>query len=163
MYVGLVPVPAGQKSVLGNLLQLYLHDSTEFRDLDLSDDGTYHYEWLDAYFTETDREAYFITIDDVLAGFAMARDNTGTGGAWNISEFFVLRSHRRQGVGGIAARALVVRHPGIWTLSFDHANGAAVRFWPAVAESVANGRVERWERMPPEVEYPGTRLRFRVG
>jgi len=163
MYVGLELVPDYDKPILANLLQLYLHDSTDFRDLELTRHGTYGYRWLDHYFTEPGREAYFITVDDALAGFALARNDVEPEGAWNISEFFVVRTHRRQGVGGIAAHALMVRHPGIWTLSFDHANDPAARFWPGVTESVANGRVEWLEQRPPQVDYPGTRLRFLVG
>lgn len=162
MYVGLEPVPAENKPALGSLLQLYLHDSTDFRDLVLTTHGTFVYRYLDHYFTEPGREPYFITVDGELAGFALARDDAEPDGDWNISEFFVARSHRRRGVGGIAARALVVRHPGVWTLSFDHANGPAVNFWPDVAASVANGSVEHLDRHPPKVDYPGTRLRFRV-
>ncbi|MFI0721730.1 GNAT family N-acetyltransferase [Streptomyces sp. NPDC021224] len=58
--------------------------------------------WVDSsdhYFREDDREACFIRIDGALAGFSMTRGLDDS--VREVSEFFVLRRHRRLGAGRI--------------------------------------------------------------
>jgi predicted acetyltransferase len=158
----LVAVDESDKSVLANLIQLYLYDFSAVRDLVLSPHGTYTYRYLDGYFTEPDREPYFIIVDGELAGFALARGGVDDDDSWNVSEFFVIRRHRRKGVAREAARLLFAQHPGEWTLSFDHNNNPAAALWRLVASSVATGPVTEIDRFPPEAEVASTRLRFLV-
>jgi predicted acetyltransferase len=112
--------------------------------------------WLDNYFTAAaDREAYLITVGGRPAGFALARsDVDGDDGAWNVSEFFVVRAHRRQGVAAQAAHQLFQRHPGPWTLSYLLDNHPASRFWPNLADTVASGPVDRREQQDPPTLLP---------
>jgi predicted acetyltransferase len=141
-------------------MQLYLYDFSELRGNDVTPHGTFVYRFLDYYFTEDDREACFITVDGILAGFSMTRRLDD--GVREMSEFFVLRRHRRAGAGRTAAHQVFRRHPGDWTLIFDHANHNAARFWPGVVTVAADGPVHRQDRHPPDVTYPGTWLRFRI-
>jgi predicted acetyltransferase len=162
--VDLLAVGAEDKSVIAQLLQLYLHDFSEFEPRELSAHGTFDYAWLDSYFTAPDREAHLITVAGRPAGFALARcDVDGDDGAWNVSEFFVVRGHRGRGVAAQAARLLFQRHPGLWTLSYLLTNPAASRFWPNLVGAQADGPVSRREQQPPEVPTPKIRLRFQVG
>jgi len=69
--VELVTVAEADKPVLANLLQLYQYDFSEIRELDLTPHGTFTYRYLDPYFTEPAREAYFVTVDGRLGGFAL--------------------------------------------------------------------------------------------
>jgi predicted acetyltransferase len=161
--VELVAVSTADKPVLANLLELYLHDFSEFLPLELSADGTFGYRWLDSYFTASDREAYLITKGGQLAGFAMVRcDVDGDVGAWSVSEFFIIRRHRRRGVSREAARQLFQRHPGTWTLSYLHQNAPAARFWPLVVNDLCDGPVGRTEQHPPSVPAAKSNLRFHV-
>ncbi|MFJ5293448.1 GNAT family N-acetyltransferase [Streptomyces sp. NPDC088348] len=159
--VRLTAAGSDDKPVLANLLQLYLHDFSEFQPLELSAHGTFDYRWLDSYFIGSDdREAYLITAAGRTAGFALARcDVEGDEGAWNISEFFVARRYRRRGVGREAARLLFQCHPGTWTLSYFHDNAPAARLWPGVADAESDGPVGRGEGQPPA---DSTGLRFHV-
>ncbi|GAA1287429.1 hypothetical protein GCM10009634_36690 [Saccharothrix xinjiangensis] len=61
-----------------------------------------------------------------------------------------------------AARRLLARHPGVWTLSTDHDNGPAAALWRSVVGTVAAGPVVETDRRPPEAGVAGTRLRFRT-
>ncbi|MEQ7123126.1 GNAT family N-acetyltransferase [Actinopolymorpha sp. B11F2] len=156
--VRLVAVREGHKPVLDRLLQLYLYDFSEIRTLELTPHGTYPYRYLDHYFVEAGRHASFIVAGDRIAGFAlMRRLDDGTN---QVAEFFVLRAHRRHGVGRAAARALLRRFPGRWCLEFDHANAAAGQFWPAVVAEVADGPMGSRDLGPPEVDHPCTQLTF---
>lgn len=131
--------------------------------MELSAHGTFHYPWLDSYFTAPDREAHLITVAARQAGFALVRrDVDGDDGSWNVSEFFVARGHRGRGVAAQAARLLFQRHPGPWTLSYLSANLPASRFWPNLVNAVACGPVSRHEQLPPEVPTPKIRLRFQI-
>ncbi len=159
MDVELVVVEEADKVVLANMIQLYQHDFAEIRDQSLTRHGTFTYPYLDHYFTEPGREAYFIEVAGGLAGFALARADVDEDGSWNVAEFFVARGHRRRGVARAAARLLFDRHPGEWTLSFDHANAAAGAMWRSIAAAVADGPVTEVDRAEP---VPSTRLRFRV-
>lgn len=163
MDIELVPVTAEGRQVLANLMQLYLHDFSELDNRELSADGTFGYPWFDAYFTSPAREPYLIRVAGRPAGFALVRcDVAGDEGAWNVSEFFVVRRYRRQGVAATAARLLFQRHPGPWTLAYLHHNTAAARLWPALAAAVADGAVRHEEQHPPAVPLAKSRLRFEV-
>ncbi|WP_329571846.1 GNAT family N-acetyltransferase [Kitasatospora sp. NBC_01266] len=163
MDVELVATTAEDRPVLANLLQLYLHDFSEFQPIELTAHGTYDYPYLDRFFGDPDREAYLIRVGGRPAGFVLARcDIAGDDGAWNVSEFFVVRGQRGKGVAGAAARLLFQRHPGMWTLSYLQQNAPAARLWPAVVASVAEGPVARVEQLPPAVTEARYRLRFEV-
>jgi predicted acetyltransferase len=160
MNVDLVAVTEEHKHVLANLLQFYRYDFSGIRDYELTPHGTFTYCYLDHYFTEDGREACFITADGQLAGFTMTRRIDCS--TREVAEFFVARRHRRHGIGRDAARQMFRRHPGEWLLAFDHANFEAAQFWPSVVAAIADGSADSTNRYPPEVSYPGTRLRFIV-
>ncbi|MET9020102.1 GNAT family N-acetyltransferase [Actinopolymorpha sp. NPDC004070] len=158
--VRLVRVTEPHKSVLANLLQLYLYDFSALRDIELSTHGTYSYRYLDHYFVEAGREPLFILVGDRLAGFALVRREDGVN---LVAEFFVVSKHRRRGVGRSAAHAMFRRYPGEWGLDYYESNDGARRFWPDVVRAVATGEIGRRRFGPPETDLPATRLTFTVG
>ena len=160
MSVALTAVSEDHKAVLANLLQLYCYDFSEFDGEELTAHGTFTYRYLDHYFTDDDREACLVTADGRLAGFTMTRRLDD--GTRSVAEFFVVRRHRRLGVGRAAAHQMLRRHPGRWQLTFQHANLAAARFWPAVVAVIAEGSIQSDDAYPPVVARPETALRFRV-
>jgi predicted acetyltransferase len=118
--------------ILANLLELYIHEFTEFLPLELGDDGRFGYPQLSVYWSHPERHAFLIYIDKKLAGLAMVkRDLTGTEEAatWDMAEFFIVRAHRRNGAGTRAAHVLWAQFPGLWQVRVMQANSAAVRFW----------------------------------
>jgi predicted acetyltransferase len=157
--VALVPVTEADKPVLERLVQLYRYDMAPYRGYELDEHGTIPYRYLDHYFLDGDREACFVRHGGNLAGFTMTRALES--GERDVAEFFVVRHHRRRGVGARAAGAMFRRHPGDWVLTFDAANPPAAAFWPVVAASVAAGDVTSGPK-PPTAAFPGTELRFTV-
>ena len=150
--VELVAVTEADKPVLERLLQLYRYDMAPYRGYELDEHGTIPYRYLDHYFLHADREACFVRHDGNLAGFTMTRALEG--GERDVAEFFVVRHHRRCGVGACAAGAMFRRHPGDWVLTVDAANAPAAAFWPVVAASVAVGDVTSGPK-PPAAVFPG--------
>ena len=72
-----------------------------------------------------------------------------------MAEFFVLRSHRRAGVGRRAACLLWDRLPGRWVVRVPELNRAGIPFWAEAIRAYTGGAfLER--------EFPGKSQVFRV-
>jgi hypothetical protein len=81
-----------QSQTLANLLELYAHDFSEFRSLDIGVDGKFGYKFLPLYWSEPNRHAFFIKVDGRLAGLALVKrgsEITGNpqSGMWRNSSF----------------------------------------------------------------------------
>jgi predicted acetyltransferase len=157
--VELQRVSERDKTVLANLLQLYRHDLSAERAIELTEHGTFIYRFLDHYFVDGgDREADFIRDDGTLAGFIMTR--LLSEGVREMSEFFVVRAHRRRGVGRRAAELVFRRHPGSWEVAFDDGTQGAATFWQVVVAGAAKLPVRQRKAHPPERSFHQTVLRF---
>lgn len=156
--VALIEVTEDDKAVLANLLQLYRYDLSAIRGYELTDHGTFIYRFLDHYFLEADRDAFLLRHVGALAGFVMSRELST--GEREVAEFFVVRKHRRTGVGSHAAYALFALHPGRWVVAYDDHNADGAAFWPDVVQRVATDGVEREHSGPPDRSYEQTVLRF---
>src|ERR1700745_2976032 len=84
--------------VLRNLFEHYIHDMSEWFEIDTRSDGSYSYDtslvWEKGY------DAYLARIGDSIAGFALigsAVEWLGEIGAHDVHEFFVIRRFRRRG------------------------------------------------------------------
>ena len=118
--------------ILANLLQLYLHDFTDWADWDVEPDGRYDTSDLDGCWDDDARHPFIVVVDGHLAGFAIVdRGSADTDDAdvWDMAEFFVMRKYRRRGVGGEIARRLFARFPGRWEVREMAGNVIAQAFW----------------------------------
>lgn len=71
MNVELKQVAVDEKEILRNLLEKYDYEFSQWDKRDVNKLGLYGYDYLDNYWTEEKRWAYFIMVDGKLAGFAM--------------------------------------------------------------------------------------------
>ena len=133
----LIEATVDDKPVVRRLLELYLHDFSEFSGQDLNEHGEYGYRYLDHYWTDPRRQAFLVRVDGRLAGFALVRE---AGEAMEMAEFFIVRKYRRQGVGTTTAHRLFDRFPGAWRIHHDQANLAAQAFWRRVVRGYADDR-----------------------
>jgi len=157
-----------EKSVLANLMQLYVHDFTEqWSDQErgeLQDDGLFPEYPLDAYWREPDHIPLIFRVGGHLAGFALlnASSHSGRPVERNMAEFFVVRKHRRGGTGSVAARTIFSRYPGLWEAAVARRNVGALAFWrkvirhhPLVADvEETDVSTDQWD---------GPIFRFRIG
>ena len=130
--IEVIPAAPEQEAVLGNLLELYMHDFSELRDFDLGPDGRFGYRLLPLYWSDPDRHPFLIRIDGKLAGFALVKRGSevcGNGAVWDMAEFFVIRGYRRRGFGTQVAQELWRRFPGRWEIRVMQLNVTAHRFW----------------------------------
>lgn len=132
MDVELTPIAYEHKSVLRHLMELCLHDYSEFDGADVDEHGLFGYRRIDHYWTEDGRHAFLMKVASNIAGFVLVRDSSNTGDAHSVAEFFVLRKYRRKGVGRRAAHGVFNMFPGIWRVHQDKDNTPAQAFWRAV-------------------------------
>jgi predicted acetyltransferase len=62
--------------------------------------------------------------------------------AFRMAEFYIEKSHRRRGVGRIAAILLFSRFAGQWEVVEATANSAAIEFWRRTVMAHTSGRYE---------------------
>jgi predicted acetyltransferase len=130
--------------IIENLMQLYTHDFSEFwagtARGDLNPDGRFESYPLGDYWSRPNWSACFIWRDQVLAGFSLINDQTHSGQAAdrNVGEFFILRKHRGQGVGQIAALRILSLHPGSWEVAVARKNVQAREFWRKTIQNAGN-------------------------
>lgn len=132
--------------VLRNMLELYLHDLSEFWPYELNEHGTYGYNTLDYYWREPQYAAYLFLVDGHLAGFALVNNDVcfASNNRW-MAQFFVVKRYRLQGVATEAARQIFELMPGKWEVGQIPLNRAAQIFWrKTIAHYTANNFTEAW-------------------
>jgi len=149
------PLTTERRLVVERLWQLYRHDLSEFRGTHRpqsfrgtlpDEDGAFHTRTLTPFLADdTARAAYLFYLADSPVGFAFVSRVASE--RHLMSEFFVVRGVRKQGVGRAAVEALFALHPGTWEIPFQENNVAAARFWRGVAAQV-DGEGFREERRP---------------
>jgi predicted acetyltransferase len=134
MNVEIQPASVEDKPVLQHLLQLCLHDYSEFNGQDINEHGLFDYPYLDYYWTEAGRYPFLVRVERKLAGFVLVRQ-LETGGhkpLWQMAEFFILRKYRRQGIGRSVVHQVFERFEGQWEITQEEGNLPAQSFWKNV-------------------------------
>ena len=129
--------------VLRRLMQLYLYDFAAIDDWSIGDDGLYgNAQVIEGFWTDARMTSYLVHVDAVLVGFALVRDGAyfAGDGTRDISEFFILRRHRRQGIGADVARRMFDSFPGKWEVTQLTRNVEAQMFWRRVIGEYTRGR-----------------------
>jgi predicted acetyltransferase len=170
--VTIEPADARHALLLGNLLELYIHDlSAIFPHVRMGEDGRYGYRALPSYLSgESGRRAFLIRQEGCVAGFVLAQRGSPESddpSVQDIAEFFVLRQFRGRGVGRAAVTLLWDLMPGSWAIRASRANPHAVRFWRDVVANYTDRRGAESESASPWVvlcfdnspEAPGRRGR----
>jgi predicted acetyltransferase len=164
--VHLESINPNRRPALEAMFQLYIHDFSEFWSGqgrgELLDSGQFESDpRFDRCWTEPGRSAWFIRANGHLAGFALLSSLSHSGQAtdFDMAEFFVVRKHRRSGVGFQAARQLIGARAGQWEIAVVRANVGALAFWRRVAAEVAP-QVD--EQHLDDDRWSGAVLRFNV-
>ncbi len=153
MVIELKPVSVDGKEILRNLLEKYDYEFSQWDKRDVNSLGLYGYSYLDYYWTEDKRWAYFILVDGKPAGFVMVIDLPEVADRscdFQMAEFFVMYKYRRLGVGKEAFLKTMDLHHGKWQLKRHPMNLASVYFWDRVIDEYTGGRYELVRG------YPGT-------
>ncbi len=157
-----------ERPVIENMMQLYIHDFSEFwagrEDGELGPDGRFFDYPLDSYWRDEAHIPLLLRSEGRLVGFALlnARPHSGRALDRNMAEFFIVRKHRRGGMGTVAAQAIFSRFPGVWETAVARANAAALAFWRKAAANHPGVSVLE-EADFVTADWNGPILRFRIG
>lgn len=155
MQVELKRVELDDREILANLLEKYDYEFSQYDGRDVNKIGLYGYEYLDYYWNEDKRWAYFIEVDGKLAGFVMVIDLPeveGTETDFQLAEFFVMYKYRRSGVGRQAFFQTLDKHKGRWQLRRHPKNIGSVHFWDNVISEYTNGQY-KLIKSHPKLDY----------
>lgn len=144
MNIQLKQVTAGEKNTLENLLEKYNYEFSQYDKRKFNDKGLFGYKYIDNYFTEEGRFAYFIMADNELAGFALINKyhECERPVDWSIAEFFVSYNYRRQGAATEAVDLIFKKHKGYWHIKYHKKNSASVALWNNVAKKYSDNNYE---------------------
>jgi predicted acetyltransferase len=112
----------------------------------MDESGRFEYPYLAHYWREPDRWPLLIRQKEDIIGMALVRQaaDPADGRLYReIAEFFILRSHRRQGLGGAAAKLIFERFSGTWQVAVLHSNNKAQSFWQTVVTTQVGTRYQR--------------------
>ncbi|MEM7368348.1 MAG: GNAT family N-acetyltransferase [Bacteroidota bacterium] len=124
---------------------MYRYDFSEFTREDVNAHGLYGYKYLDHYWTEAGRYAYFIQIDEQYAGFVLIRteiEGEFHSGIHSIAEFFVLKKYRRMGIGRQVAVQAFDQYPGTWEVCQEPENKPSILFWDRIVGEYTHNQFE---------------------
>lgn len=127
---------------LANLLQLYLHDFTDFAEWDVDASGRFSEDDLHGCWTDPRRHPFLLVVDGHLAGFAIVDRGSAVRedpDVTDMAEFFVMRRYRRHGVGREVARRLFGQFPGRWEVRQMRGNAGARAFWRRIIGEYCDG------------------------
>ena len=136
---------AMDRAWLTNVYPLYLHDLSEFEEeyYRLNDHGLWEPDHLPSWLDEQDDWPLLIVADSQRIGFALVNQAPSPyitpGRDYRMSEFFILRRYRRDGIGKRAAFAVFDRFPGQWELSELPRNTGAIAFWRRIIAEYTGG------------------------
>lgn len=92
MKVSVQPMLVEQKSVLIQLMELYMCDFSLYSDDDINEYGYFGYSSIDDYWNEEGRYPYRIRVNEKIAGFVLVRsccEYNELLNPHNIAEFFI--------------------------------------------------------------------------
>jgi predicted acetyltransferase len=145
--------------LLANLLELYAHDLSDVFNLELGPDGRFGYDKLPLYWSEpTRRFPFLIRAGTQIAGFALTTRGSPASDdpdVFDVAEFFIVRRHRRAGVGRRAAFLLWDQLVGRWIVRVSEGNQRGCCFWESAISEYTGGTAVQTIR-------PGAPLAWRV-
>lgn len=131
---------AATRPIVENLLQLYIHDLSQFRLSRPDAAGRFNRDDRYAvYFSDPGRCTYLFRDPSGPVGFGMVRGLNEDRRL--MAEFFIVRGVRRHGLGREAALSMLRRHVGVWEIPFQELNVGAARFWRGLADAAVG---QKW-------------------
>ena len=124
-------VTIDNKETLYRLLQYSLFEESETDLNEMNATAEYEYKYFDNYFTDKDREAYFIREKNTnkLLGFAMINTYTQIfDKGYSIAEYMVIE--------------IFNKHKGNWEVKPSFNNNKAYLFWKNVIEDYTNNNCQ---------------------
>jgi predicted acetyltransferase len=157
MIIDLVRASRSNSRLVESLLDDYLGELSNYRDVSVGATSSVSYPYLDAYWSEVGRHIFLIQYSEQVVGFAFVRNASSTESVTHqVAEFYVSPDSRRLGIGCRAILEIWKLFPGQWELQVHARNTTAVRFWESCIESGAKENLKVREVKASD----GRRLQF---
>jgi predicted acetyltransferase len=135
---------ADQKPVLQWLLELHVSEFTQMKGGPVVQKQVFFdQEYLDLFWRRPDWIPLLIHYHNKVAGFALVFTNgflREQPGVHVLSDFFILKKYRKQGIGRTAALMIFERFPGKWEVLESDFNKGGQAFWRSVVSDYTGGR-----------------------
>ncbi|MBO0588620.1 GNAT family N-acetyltransferase [Sporosarcina sp. E16_8] len=154
MTVKLKEVLEIEKSILRNFYSLYLHELSNFTtNLDVGEDGVFHYEELDKFWDVDGLSPYFIKLNDEIIGFILLleRPFLKKSNDYGINDFFILNKYKGKGLAVQAAGKIFEEKTGQYFVMQVVENKRAVAFWKKVYNELNIETHERQDLIDDEL------------
>ncbi len=141
MNIYLDKVTIDEKETLYRLLQYSLFEESENDGNEMNEKAIFEYKYFDRYFTDIDRDAYFIREKESnkILGFAMVNTYMQIyKSGHSIAEFMVIPKYRRNKIGKTVAIELFNKYSGNWEVKPSLNSAKAYSFWKSVIENYTN-------------------------
>ncbi len=136
----IVKVKYNEKDKLYRLLQYALYDGSQYIDNEINEECIFEYKWFNNYFTDDDRDAYFIKDGNKFLGMAMINENLKFNNSGKcIAEFLIMPMYRRNHIGKRVAYDIFEMFKGDWEVQPMENNPIAYSFWKNIINEYANG------------------------
>jgi predicted acetyltransferase len=118
-----------------NMARFYAYDMSRecgfiVEEWNFPKNGLYESHDFKKYFIDDTRKAYFIKIDNELAGFVLLNTvGEYSDTEWNMGEFFIVAKYQSKGIGKQVAELVWQRYPGKWEVSVIPENKRSLNFW----------------------------------
>ena len=136
----IIDVKQKEKEKLYKLLQYALYDGSQYIDNDINEDCIFEYRWFDNYFTDNDRNAYFIKSGNAYVGMVMVNENLKFNKDGKcIAEFLIMPRYRRNHIGKKVAYEIFEKFKDNWEVQPMENNPIAYSFWKNIISEYTNG------------------------
>ena len=129
------------KDVLFRLLEYSLFEESSNDGNEMNDEAIFEYKYFDSYFTENDREAFFVREQETnkLLGFVMINTYMQKcSSGHSIAEFMIIPKYRRNKIGKKVAFECFDMYKGNWEVSPSYGSDSAYNFWKKVIDEYTN-------------------------
>ena len=133
MIIKLQTPSRSDRNLIRRMMELYLYDFSEYDESDLDEHGYFNYGDLDYFWFEPTHAAFLVTVEGKLTGFVLTDNEVKLDSSErSITEFFIMRKYRRQGIGKHIAYEIFTRLPAVWEIAVIERNKPAQEFWRKV-------------------------------
>lgn len=127
-----------------NMARFYVYDMSRecgphYPGWECPADGLFECDKLESYFTDPERKAYLVKVDEELAGFILINKLDFLPTSFNMGEFFILAKFQRKGIGQTAACRVFDMHQGTWSVGAIPMNKRTLNFWRHIIGDYTGG------------------------
>jgi predicted acetyltransferase len=141
-------VERNRDATLRNLYEHYVHDMSEWLEIDTRDDGAFGIDTAPLW--QGEYAVYLAKADHSLAGFGVvgpAQRWVGRADVRDMKDLFVLRRFRHRGIASAFAMHLWNEFPGEWLIRVLTANKPALPFWRRSVRDYTHGHFDERTRL----------------